>query len=433
VPANTDYILFNSQETIDIGTNPEIDQEQFYEAILKDGSLRYRIDAATNADAAVEISFPTIRKSGNQVLKIQFDILKFPSQPVEGIVSLAGYTIDFTTLAPKYNKFPLIYKVEVKGGESGVLVPTTSKFDLDVKFYNLDYGLTRGYFGKQTVELAEDVIKIGPLADIGGAEMSIVGAKIEMEVINDYRIPSEVDFKFFEARKGNDKLTMTTNPEAPMYINAPSGTETSASTILSVTNASDIFNFRPDNLSYVALATINPKDLNIENFIKDTDRLIVKLKAEAPLYGWAKGLSMMDTMDISLGDDLNFKVEKALMKLNIRNEFPLQATLQIYFTDENYVITDSLFITNDQRNIIMPSSVDDLGNLKSDGEGKYEKIIELSKSRFSNLMDASHLIMKTEMNTNKIGDTYPNVKFKAGYKLHVEIGIQTKLELSLKP
>ncbi len=433
VPADGSREIFNSQETIDLSNEPELEHEQLYEAHLKYGFIDYVISAENSTHVDVEISFPTIKNAQGDPLYIIENISE-DGGTITGTASLAGYVMDLSTLTPGNNRFPMVFKVTANGGTSGAIVPLSDNFSLNVDFREIDYTEMRGFFGNQTVTLPEENVKIGPFTDLADAEIVLGEANITLEVINDYRIPSQVDFQIFTAEKESGSVDITTTPATPIIINVPTSATESASTFVAVDEPGEIFNFRPEWIRYLANATINFTNQNIENFIKDTDRLKIKLTAETPLYGSAKGIHLYDTLDVDIDSDINEdEVTKALMKLSIVNEFPIQAAIQIYFADENYQVVDSLFTTVDEKNIIVPSKVDASGYLISNGEGKYDQLIEITGRRLTNLMDASYIILKTDMSTIKNGDSYPLVRFKADYKMYVDMGIQTKLNLSLKP
>lgn len=432
IPAHTAQDIHHVQEELDLDIGPE----QLHEAGIKSGSLSYSISTTIDASVNVEVTFPTVKDSNGEPLAIVANFYQGQLfQTVSDQVDLGNRIMDFTQLTPAYNKFPFIFKATVHTGAEPVLVDPTDFFELNLNFSDIQYRFVTGYFGKKTVDIPGDVVKIGFLGDtFDDADISIKDVKIDLKVVNEYGISGEVSFDVFEARKAGDAIQVYTDPESPVAITSPSHPTESSSTEVSVTNGAEIFNFMPEELYYKTSATINVDDIPVINYLTDTSNFAVYFRTEIPLHGSIQKISLNDTLDISLGEDLNeTDVEKALVKVNVVNEFPVNANVQLYFTDENYAIIDSLFPEN-QTNVVKAAKVDDNGDPVTNGAGEYDELIEIDQDKFDNLMKASHILLKADLSTTRNEDnTYPNVKFKSGYRVYINLGIQTKLNLSIKP
>jgi hypothetical protein len=252
---------------------------------------------------------------------------------------------------------------------------------------------------------------------------------------NEYGVPIEVDLERFDGIKdGNEFIPLETLPANPFMVKAPVLPGNIENTVIDVTNSSEVFNFRPDQLFYSASATINPTDQEVLNFLSDTSNMVLDLKAEIPLYGSVRGLILSDTVSVSFSESVqDSETEEALIRVFLQNQFPLDAFLQIYFTDEQYNLTDSLLNTSDQH-LIKAARVDQNGNSVVGGEGISEKLIKLDNQKFQNLLNAAYLIIRSEMATYKSPEgIYPDVRFKKGQNLSVDIGIQTELNILINP
>lgn len=414
---------------IDLSGEPELSEEELYEAVIKDGVLGYDIFCNIDADVDVFLVFPTILDDGGQALELS---VKIARKYYEFNKDLDGYTMDFTALTPAFNQLPFTFRAEIHSGSEPLTLMPGTFFELDLSFSDIEYDIIYGYFGQQEVEIPADAINVGLTGDsFDGMEITLADATIELEAINEYGAPALVVFDAFEARKDGQKMDVILSDDGgAIPVSAPKTPGESASTIVRVANAADVFNFKPDELYYATRARLNPDGRTDEdNFMRDNSRLMVRFRAEAPLYGSAKGISLNDTLEVSLGEDFDdTKVENALLKLKIVNEFPLQANVQIFFADEFYQVTGSMF--KETQNIIVSSETDANGNLVPGGAGVYDDVIVIDKEDFNQLLKSKYLIVQAEMSTKKEGDNYPDVKLKKDYKLSVEMGLQTKFNFT---
>lgn len=422
---------------VDLRQEPELAEEELFQAIINGGDISYSVNSAlsNSVNADISVVFPTIRNQSGDSLKILVTLVENGLQSESGTKALSGYTMDFTTLDAGYNQLPYTFKAVIHSGSNQLNLPVGNFFNLNIGFYDIKYDFITGYFGQQEVTLPDDLISFGLTGDaFGEMQISLAEAAIELEAVNEYGVPGIVVFNAFEARRGTEKMDLVLSQAGGIPIAAPSSPGQSATTQVHVVNAAEIFNFRPDELYYSTTASINPDGRpQNDNFMLDSSLLKVRFRAEAPLYGSATGISLTDTLELSLGEDFEeAEVEKALLKVKISNEFPLEADVQVYFADENYQLLDSLF-EEDQKKIIVACDIDAGGSLVPGGAGVYDEVIIVDKARFNHLLDTKYLLVHANMSTKKTGNGYPDVRLKADYKLSVEMGIQTKFNLTYKP
>ncbi|MGK7394327.1 MAG: hypothetical protein ACNS62_07130 [Candidatus Cyclobacteriaceae bacterium M3_2C_046] len=428
IPPFSQQVLYQRSEVIDLELYPE----QLYEARLKQGSIRLHLYSSHNIPLQVQISFPSITQGGDSLV-VHRTLSAYYDQTE--MIDISGLNLDMTQAPPGYNQVPLNISVTASSRGEQIEVPETSEIGYTVQFQQIEPHFLLGYFGNQWVELPKDSLKVGPLGDsFGGTEISLKDTKIQLDLYNEYGIPVAVDLNQFLGidQEGNAR-SVTTMPASPIIIQAPTIPSEVEHTTIQVTNASEIFNMRPEYLYYAAEATINPADVNQLNFLTDTSKLKINIKAEVPLYGSAKGLILEDTLEAPLGDDLkDVVVDKAIIKLKVQNEFPIGAHLQIYLADQHYQIFDSL-LNEDQTHLIVGSLVDQEGNLNS--PGLFDQEITLSNQKFERLLASEYLILKATMETSPVSGNmdYPDVKLKSQYKLHLNLGLQTHLNVSLNP
>ena len=225
-------------------------------------------------------------------------------------------------------------------------------------------------------------------------------------------------------------LPIQISPASPVNLNFPSVFGTSSTTAVSITNATAVMNFSPTQLSYSANARINKGLTTGVNFLTDTSKLKVTMTAEVPLYGQASGITMIDTLSVDLGSINQSSVFTAALKIKTVNEMPLDANIQLFLADKNYIILDSLF-TGNQTSIIKGSSVTGAGELQTAGTA--DQKLDLSSDKINKLFSSSYLIIRCRLNTSKDKDGVSlNVKFKSSYKLKINVGLFAKMNITVK-
>jgi hypothetical protein len=248
-----------------------------------------------------------------------------------------------------------------------------------------------------------------------------------MDVRNDYGVPCEVNFQKLEARKTGATLPILTSPANPVTLNFPTAFGTSANTSLNITNAVQVLDFSPTQLAYSATARINKGLSSGANFISDTSKLKVTMTADVPLYGQASGITLADTLKVDLGSISQSSVIASSLKIKTTNQLPLDANIQLYLLDKNYVILDSIFTSN-QTYLVKASSVTTAGDLLTAGTSDLK--LDLSTDKINKLFSSSYILVRSKLNTTKDANgTLLNVKFKTAYKLKINVGLLAKMSI----
>jgi len=421
----------DSTEVKDLASDPE----RIENAVLKSGSLSWNLETSINSAKEVTLIFNNFKKDG-QVFELKVPLEGGDYQVKAGVESLSGLHMDLSTTDQGFNQFEVRGIVELETQSIADTIYPTDYVRFTINYNHLKGAYLDGYFGQQSIALPAGKISVGPFGEtFGDAVVRLEEANIKLEIYNEYGIPVEVQLNEFGGSKmDGSSIPFTTNPVNPIKIGAPAVPGESVTTIIEVTNAAEVFNFQPHELVYQATAYLNPEGTGQPNFILDTCKMRFNLLAELPLYGSAYNLVLEDTLEISLGETIDeVEVEKALMKIQLQNEFPLEAEVQFYLTDQQYNITDSLF-TGNQKQIVRSAPIDDNGNRIENELGLYDEVIELSAEKFSHLVEASNLILIAKFQTRQNQDqSRPSVKIKEGQRLHVDLGVQTHLDITINP
>jgi hypothetical protein len=300
-----------------------------------------------------------------------------------------------------------------------------------LNFNSLNFFYVKGFFGDQVATLPNQSIDMSVFStSLKQSSVSILQAKVNLSFANENGVPCEVTFTKLEARKIGSTLPLQITPSSPFVIGSPSTMGTSSTSTITVNNATDVIAFSPTQLYYSGTARVNKGLSGGDNFLADTSKLKVTLAAEIPMYGKASGISMIDTMHMDFGTLTESSVTQAALNIGATNELPLDAYVQLYLADENYHIVDSVFTPN-QTYVVKGSSVSSSGDLLTANATNLK--LELSIDKINKLFSAKYLIIRSKMNTSKDSNgVLLNVKFKASYRLKMNVGILAKLKITSK-
>lgn len=421
LPASSSSIAFGTiNRELDLGLSPE----QLTEILLKDGMLTYTV-GLSNVTSPPNLPLEATITLTDVVHKLTLQPLTITVANGSSSTPLKDYVMRLVN-----NRFSIQVDLVIKP-HPATFIPAGTKGNVELAFAGMQFAYIKGFLGDQTTQLPPQAIDISVFgSSLKDAGVSFVEPRISLNVVNDYGASCEVNFSVLRAKKGASVLPLQINPASPVTINSPTVLGESATTNVTITNQEAILNFGPERLEYSASARINKGLSNATNFLADTSKLKVTLTTEIPIYGKVSGVTVLDTLDIDLGNVTEAKVNSASLRISSRNEMPLDAYLQIYLMDEAHVILDSLFATNETY-IVKASKVDAAGDLLSPGVSDIQ--IGLDPASVTRLFDSKYLLVKSVMNTARdVNNTPLNVKFRAAYRLKLNIGLLVKFTITLQ-
>jgi hypothetical protein len=167
-------------------------------------------------------------------------------------------------------------------------------------------------------------------------------------------------------------------------------------------------------------ATINPNGGNPTNEALGSGRFTVEKQIELPLKGLAFNFFVQDTFDFSFGPDAD-KIKSALIRIATINSFPVDAKLQLFFTDNSFNVLDSLIYSGDQK-IISAASVDATG--KSNSTTTKTNDYPMESSRFLKLKNGTKIILRANIATSDNGGKA--IRIYSTDFLDIKLGMQVK-------
>ena len=146
------------------------------------------------------------------------------------------------------------------------------------------------------------------------------------------------------------------------------------------------------------------------------------MEVKLPLYGTAKDFLLRDTVNFSYSNLSN--VESLMIRTTLENGFPIDTKFQVYFTDENFNVLDSL-VNGDQ--LLMPSAIVNPVTGKVISSTTKSTDHTLDRARILKIMNAKKLILKA--GASSANNSTTNVKIYSNYKFNVNIGAIAKVTL----
>ncbi|MFC2086692.1 hypothetical protein ACFLSA_00810, partial [Bacteroidota bacterium] len=197
-----------------------------------------------------------------------------------------------------------------------------------------------------------------------------------------------------------------------------------ADTILSLnsenSNIADALNLYANRISYGLNTIFNKEGYTNTNFITDSSKFDLAIGFEMPLSARAPKISLTDTIPFDFKDlpqELDL-LEEGTFYLNVTNSFPIEVDLQLYFTDENYTILDSLLF-RENRSFIESAKVGTDGKVSNPSK-KLNKH-SISQRRLKDLQDSEYIIFTGSFSTYNEGNAW--VHFYSYYYLKVKLSI----------
>lgn len=417
-PIPADMTLTQVNDTVFFDVTPE----ELDEILLKSGEIAYNVNITppnANIRYVVNITIAEFESPGGTSL----------SQDISGSgsIPLDGYL--YKSSVP--NRMVIQYSLIIKENPNTFFVDPASEVNVDLSFRGLDYSYAKGYFNQQEADVPPDTIKIEAFGHSLANEDNIhfEGPEVKFTAINDAGVPIRLNFTSLGALKPGGTIPIQINPANPT-IEAAAALGDEKSTVINVDNENEFVDLKPTKMFYKVTAYINDPVPLANNFIADTSALKVNMSVRMPLYGYVKRIELHDTLAIGLGDIDESTIESGALKLKAVNEIPLEANIQFYLADDNYQILDSL-ITPSQPMLIKSSQVNAAGDLQSPGSA--DVLVPIATEKLNKMFEASHILIKASMNTSQQPDgSYLPVKFRAGYKIDIKLGLQAKLKIKVK-
>lgn len=378
------------------------------------GTMNISIPSLTFNGTALSFTVPFTASTGSQVIKIDSTLL-------------GGYLFDLSSSGTS-NNFGLTYVTTLTNTGTSLSM-TNRNIDVAARFRNIKFSSVFGYLGVHTIDLIEDSSRITLFDNFQSGSMYFEDPKMTFTMSNSFGLPIDAHVSSFAALRPNGtSVPITGSIPDPLPISYPliAGEMSSSNFVLDKTNSNIQFviSQAPRYIVYTLNASSNIPSVPI-NFLTDSSRLNADIQIDFPLRGYASNFTVMDTANFSL--ERIDEIESAVFRINIDNGFPARAFTQIYFTDSNYVLLDSMLL--DPSNILVESAeIDANGRVIRSTHRTGDE--PFNKARIEHLYNAKKLLIVSVIDTKD--SPTRNVEIYDSYKLDVRIGVRAQLNVKFQ-
>ncbi|UTW63521.1 hypothetical protein KFE98_05045 [bacterium SCSIO 12741] len=387
-------------------------EQEFTQIDLETGNLNLNLNTSATGTATVTLLSIKETSSGN------------PLTQTAPLGSSINFDLSGASIEPTANN-----EISIQFAFSSVSSPST--MNLGMAMTNLDYKRLFGDFKDKLVRLPQDSLKIHLFKNIASdGNIHLEDPRIILDFENSLGVPlglkldsvdgyNPVTKHLFEVIKSNTGELKVGAPDVNSI-----GTTVKTQIILdrSNTNVGDVFKPTPTYLVHSVGVSANP-DATTQNFVEKGAKCRMEMRIELPLVGRVEKFQILDTIPISLDQDIDF-LRGVTIKTFLENGFPIDAVVKATILDENYV---PLKLANGEE-VDLISSAQVAASAIIDGNGKVTEPgyvsteNELSEERTELLRQAKYVLVLGSLSTSNNGNT--TVKIFDDYKIDVKIGVK---------
>ena len=358
------------------------------------------------------------------------------------IVDISGYVLDLTKGGTTNNTLSLDYEATVTHSGQAVLGTEQFEFNMDI---NVDEVKSIwGYFGQYSNVLDQDTAFVDLFANLYGGTLHFADPRVSLVLYNTTGLDAGVQFDGVIAPQ-NSTVQQLGGPgltSFPIIARAMNPGDV-AITTHQIDNSntsptlSELMDEGPSEIIYSASAETNPNGYQ-QNFILDTSKIWCEAEIGLPFFGYGRDFVLVDTMEANMesifGDNVDTEIDQVMVRIIVDNGMPFDAGIQLYFTDDNFVVLDSLFQINGYENVFESGIVDfnlppthpDHGKVSASTRKVTDVIMtrELVQKLIAN--NSTQIIYKTQGNTSQAAASQ-DIKIFPEYT--IDIKVSAKIDL----
>jgi hypothetical protein len=403
---------------------PEDDSQRLDEIHFNEGMLKiiYTSDLDRQSIAIIHSSSLLNRNTGEEFSHVtDLNYALTGNSITETIIDLSDYYLSFNHEDGDNNFVNFNFILEISGGDNAL--GRDYLFDSDIIIENIFFQKMIGYLGQYSFQLSDTLFfDIFDNASSGGFQLGSESANIELIVRNSFGLPLVLNMDPFAAISNNppdrvDIYLFGSSNSNEFRILSPGFDQignTINTQIQTLSNAAEAMNIKPNYLFFDLNGTANPEmDTTAINFVLDSSRYSMDIITKFDLSGSLEKFTMKDT--VRLNFDFPKEIESADFIIVVNNEFPIEFDLQVYFTDEDYKVIDSLICKNIL--LIEAAQTGSAPDYLVQHPAETIYTISVSKEKAETLSQAESAIIKGVMGTSNAGI----VKIYGYYNLFVNV------------
>lgn len=389
--------------------------------LFKAGVFKAFINTNINHKCDIEIILPQItNRQNNQPLVLSQTMNSDGNTPASGNTNLS--LTNYKMSLPANSQLEAVCKLKVYNDGHPFNQPTYS-IDINTAIEDIKFKLMFGYFGMVSENLTDTIeMKLFKKHFQNSIQLSELKAHLFMK--SSFGMPLRFRVDNFSIYTGGEERYVI----APGYqVDGPYATVNQVGQMIEKHDTTflnpNVLEISPKYMAFDASGILNPNnDPSIRNFVTDDSKYSIDARLELPMEGRAIYFTYKDTMEFFF-EDLSV-LENMIFKVNVENRFPIDAKMQIYITDENYVVLDSLFLSQD---VIPSATVGPAPTYYTTTPGTKTMEVPFGSQRLENIYNSKWLIVEARLNTYDSGNQF--VRLYGNQSLYVSAGTRVKLKI----
>lgn len=419
---------------------------------VKDGEFTFdnneRIDSVyvKTLNLVIDVS-STFKHTG--ILHMYSDFITIDGEPFEHEVTisdisgnfvynttidLSGHTMYLDNSVPGSTYLPITFELKLVKSINPVLPGESCEITIDLE--DIDYYSVYGYLGDYS-EIESESVEFG-MEDLGDfeGEIYIEDPQFTINVNNSFGVPFSIDLggtSFYSSSKDlTTNFDLSANPyliDAHDYDSIGYFKYSAIEINKDNSNIQDVISSIPSSMDFSINASTNPDGPGTQNFVTDSSKMIVDFEAVIPLHFRASGITLEDTTEFDLMDEIGDVVdmiERLNLSLDVINRLPLDVDLQLFFTDENYIVLDSMFADD---SFLIGPAIDASGEIIEPDE--YTKDIDLDKEKIEKIRGTKNLIIKALCKTSEATEG-KSVKFYNDSDIEFKLKLDAQFRINTR-
>ncbi len=399
--------------------------EQIDSMTFRKGALRINMTSNIPHDGILNITIPSATLGGLPFTKnIPIGASTNTSISTQNIYDMSGYNMRTSNMGMS-NQLNVSYTLTFINSNT-TLNTLNKNFDITTSFDSIAPASLFGFLGQREFILPSDTAEIGIFNNFEGGGIFFEDPKMTITMTNSFGMPIDAQISTLSAIHTNGSVQPITGPIPSPLVDYPIvfGQTATNSFVFDNTN-SNIQQVINSTVKYfvfdISAGTNTP--LPTYNFMSDSSIFKADIKIEFPMKGYTTGFTVQDTVEFGIGEIK--EISSLAFRLNISNGFPVNARTQLYFTDDNYNILDSLF-TSSQDRIIESAEIDVNGRVTTPTIRSADEVFD--GIRLQHLFSAKKILVRGIIDTKDAPTT--SVQIYDDYKLDFKLGIRTKLKIT---
>lgn len=419
--------------------NFDVEDLQLKKIRVSKGTINLKVFNPLGTKAFFTVQLPGVTKNGVEFQQQYVAPAGSVSNPsvVTASLDISGYEIDLTgENGGQYNLLQSRLIVNSDPLGPTITVTNTQEFKIEAEFKGIKVDYARGYFGNMTISDTSNYY-LEFLNNVASGSIDIPSPWIQLQVINGMKVDTKATFTTLSNTNSSGNTVYLSNSQigTPVFIDGATGYWSSlinsTETLTFDGSNSNVENYL-ENLGKNHIVgyklEMNPwgNTSGGWNEIFPNSRLKLKLKAQMPLSIGADGLTLRDTFDFDVTQNMEKShVESGIIVLNASNAFPFSSNVKLYLMSESgtvlYTVNGTSPITSSLYGNVDPSD----GKKKMNSEVNFV----LTKEMLEDLALIKKVAVQTEFNTpNPVSSMNQQVSIPAGAFLAVKL----KAKLNLK-